>query len=88
MDMGGKVENGNLVNRRQALSGLSVMALAAITSCREKGPDVGQITMRPRFVIEDQPTGPVLLVFDVIGVILGTVDNIFSPEPEVRSYSL
>lgn len=88
MDMGGKVENGNLVNRRQALSGLSVMALAAITSCREKGPDVGQITMRPRFVIEDQPTVPVLLEFDVIGVNLGTVDNMFSPEPEDRSYAL
>jgi hypothetical protein len=88
MDMGGKVENVNLFNRRQVLSGLSVMTLAVITSCREKRPDVGQITMRPRFVIEGQPTVPVLLEFDVIGVTLGTVDNIFSPEPEDRSYVL
>ena len=86
--MGGKVENVNLFNRRQVLSGLSVMTLAVITSCREKRPDVGQITMRPRFVIEGQPTVPVLLEFDVIGVTLGTVDNIFSPEPEDRSYAL
>ena len=88
MDMGRKVENGISVNRRKALSGLSVMTLALITSCREKRPDVGQITMRPRFVLEDQPTVPVLLEFDVIGVNLGTVDNIFSPEPEDRSYAL
>lgn len=88
MNMGAKVENGISVNRRKALSGLSVMTLAVITSCREKRPDVGQITMRPRFVLEDQPTVPVLLEFDVIGVNLGTVDNIFSPEPEDRSYAL
>lgn len=88
MDMGAKVENGISVNRRKALSGLSVMTLAVITSCREKRPDVGQITMRPRFVLEDQPTVPLLLEFDVIGVNLGTVDNIFSPEPEDRSYAL
>ena len=88
MDMGRKVENGISVNRRKALSGLSVMTLALITSCREKRPDVGQITMRPRFVLEDQPTVPLLLEFDVIGVNLGTVDNIFSPEPEDRSYAL
>ena len=44
--------------------------------------------MRPRFVIEDQPTVPVLLEFDVIDVKLGTVDNIFSTEPEDRSYAL
>lgn len=88
MDMGAKVENGISVNRRKALSALSVMTLAVITSCREKRPDVGQITMRPRFVLEDQPTVPLLLEFDVIGVNLGTVDNIFSPEPEDRSYAL
>lgn len=88
MDMGEKVENGIFVNRRKALSGLSVMTLAVITSCREKRPHVGQITMRPRFVLEDQPTVPLLLEFDVIGVTLGTVDNIFSTEPEDRSYVL
>ena len=88
MDMGAKVENGISVNRRKALSALSIMTLALITSCREKRPDVGQITMRPRFVLEDQPTVPLLLEFDVIGVNLGTVDNIFSPEPEDRSYAL
>ena len=88
VDMGEKVENGILVNRRKALSGLSIMTLAVITSCREKRPDVGQITMRPRFVLEDQPTVPLLLEFDVIGVNLGTVDNIFSTEPDDRSYAL
>ena len=88
MDMGEKVENGIFVNRRKALSAFSVMTLAVITSCRDKRPNVGQITMRPRFVLEDQPTVPLLLEFDVIGVNLGTVDNIFSPEPEDRSYAL
>ena len=88
MDMGEKVENGFFVNRRKALSVLSVMTLAVITSCREKRPHVGQITMRPRFVLENQPTVPLLLEFDVIGVTLGTVDNIFSTEPEDRSYVL
>jgi hypothetical protein len=88
MEMGAKVESGISVNRRKALSGLSIMTLALITSCREKRPDVGQITMRPRFVLEDQPTVPVLLEFDVIGVNLGTVDNIFSDEPGDRSYAL
>jgi len=88
MDMGEKVENGIFVNRRKALSVLSVMTLAVITSCREKRPHVGQITMRPRFVLENQPTVPLLLEFDVIGVTLGTVDNIFSAEPEDRSYVL
>ena len=44
--------------------------------------------MRPRFFIDDSPSVPVLLEFDVVGVKLGTVDNIFSPEPEDRYYAL
>lgn len=44
--------------------------------------------MRPRFFLSAYPTVPVLLEFDVVGVRLGTVDNIFSAEPEDRSYAL
>ena len=88
MNMGKKVENDIFLNRRNAIRGLGLMILAGIPACREKRPDVREITMRPRFVLEDQPTVPVLLEFDVIGVNIGTVDNIFSPEPEDRSYAL
>jgi len=88
MNMGKKAENDIFWNRRNAIRGLGLMILAGIPACREKRPDVREITMRPRFVLEDQPTVPVLLEFDVIGVNIGTVDNIFSPEPEDRSYAL
>jgi len=88
MNMGKKAENDIFLNRRNAIRGLGLMILAGIPACREKRPDVREITMRPRFVLEDQPTVPVLLEFDVIGVNIGTVDNIFSPEPEDRSYAL
>ena len=86
--MGKKVENDIFLNRRNAIRSLGLMILAGIPACREKRPDVREISMRPRFVLEDQPTVPVLLEFDVIGVNMGTVDNIFSPEPEDRSYAL
>ena len=88
MNMGKKVENDIFLNRRNAIRGLGLMILAGIPACREKRPDVREITMRPRFVLEDQPTVPVLLEFDVIGVNIGTVDNIFSSVPEDRSYAL
>ena len=44
--------------------------------------------MRPRFILETNPTAPVLLEFDVIKVDLGTVQNIFSADPNARSYAL
>jgi hypothetical protein len=66
----------------------SGLILSALGSCRRTRLENKQITMRPRFFLGDSPTVPVLLEFDVVGVKLGTVDNIFSTEPEDRSYAL
>ena len=66
----------------------SGLILSALGSCRRNRLENKQITMRPRFFLDNSPTVPVLLEFDVVGVKLGTVDNIFSPEPEDRSYVL
>ena len=70
------------------MAGLSILTLAGLGSCRKPRPDPRQITMRPRFVLKDNPTVPVLLEFDVVRVDLGTVDNIFSSEEDDRSYAL
>lgn len=83
-----KVGSVNLLARRKAVTIFSGIVLSAISSCRGHRVDDKQITMRPRFFIDDSPSVPVLLEFDVVGVKLGTVDNIFSPEPEDRSYAL
>jgi hypothetical protein len=86
--MGQNVDNVTLLNRRNAMAIFSGLILSALGSCRRTRLENKQITMRPRFFLGDSPTVPVLLEFDVVGVKLGTVDNIFSTEPEDRSYAL
>jgi hypothetical protein len=86
--MGQKVDNVTLLNRRNAMAIFSGLILSALGSCRRTRLENKQITMRPRFFLGDSPTVPVLLEFDVVGVKLGTVDNIFSTEPGDRSYAL
>ena len=87
--MGTKGESADfLIGRRKALKGLGVVTLAGLGSCRKPRPDPRQITMRPRFILEYNPTVPVLLEFDVIKVDLGTVQNIFADDPKARSYAL
>ncbi len=87
--MGRKSLSGNyLMGRRHVLLALVSSALGSFSSCRKSRPDPRKITMRPRFVLENNPTDPVLLEFDFVRVDLGTVDNIFSSEENNRSYAL
>jgi len=88
MKMGKDSQFEGLLDRRNAMTIFSGVIATVLGGCRKTRLGNKQITMRPRFVLEDQPTVPVLLEFDVIGVKLGTVDNIFSPDPEDRSYAL
>jgi len=88
MVMGKKVDSVTLLNRRNAMAIFSGLILSALGSCRSTRLENKQITMRPRFFLDNSPTVPVLLEFDVVGAKLGTVDNIFSTEPEDRSYAL
>jgi len=74
--------------RRKILSYLGVAPIGFLVSCRKPRPNPGKITMRPRFVLEENPTSPVLLEFDFVRVDLGTVDNILSSEENDRSYAL
>ncbi len=83
-----KVDDVTLFKRRHAMAICSGLILSALGSCRSSRLENKQITMRSRFFLDDSPTVPVLLEFDVVGVKLGTVDNIFSAKPEERSYAL
>ena len=44
--------------------------------------------MRPRVFVENASPVPIIDEYDFTGVQIGTIDNIFTEEPDDRSYAL
>ena len=59
MKMGKDSQFEGLLDRRNAMTIFSGVIVTALGGCRKTRLDDKQISMRPRFVLEDQPTVPV-----------------------------
>ena len=57
-------------------------------SCRSNRSDPEKITMRPRVFIENSAPVPIIDEYDFTNVQIGTIDNIFTEDPDDRTYAL
>ena len=58
------------------------------SSCQSNKSDPSKITMRPRIYMEKEAPIPIFDEYDLTSVQIGTVDNIFSDDPEDRIFAL
>ena len=59
-----------------------------LPSCRKNKYDPKKITLRPRVYLEGSAPIPLFDEYDFTSVRIGTVDNIFSDNPEDRNYAI
>lgn len=57
-------------------------------SCRSNRSDPEKITMRPRVFIKNSAPVPIIDEYDFTNVQIGTIDNIFTEDPDDRTYAL
>lgn len=58
------------------------------SSCRSHRSNPDKITMRPRVFIENSAPVPIIDEYDFTNVQIGTIDNIFTENPNDRTYAL
>ena len=59
-----------------------------LSSCRKNRSDPSKITMRPRVFIENAAPVPIIDEYDFTSVQIGTIENIFTDDPDDRTYAL
>ena len=67
---------------------LLLFILLFSSSCRSNRSDPDKITMRPRVIIESSVPVPIIDEYDFTSVQIGTIDNIFTENPDDRTYAL
>ena len=67
---------------------LLCLLMICFSGCRKNRSDPSKITMRPRVFVENASPVPIIDEYDFTGVQIGTIDNIFTEEPDDRSYAL
>ena len=69
---------------------LALMLLSAFfsTSCRKHRYDPSKITMRPRVFIVNAAPVPIIDEYDFTSVQIGTIENIFTEDPDDRTFAL
>jgi len=69
---------------------LAIFIFSAIfvSSCRKHRSDSSKITMRPRVFIENAAPVPVIDEYDFTSVQIGTINNIFTEDPNDRTFAL
>ena len=67
---------------------LLFLLMICFSGCRKNRSDPSKITMRPRVFVENASPVPIIDEYDFTGVQIGTIDNIFTEEPDDRSYAL
>ena len=67
---------------------LLFLIMICFSGCRKNRSDPSKITMRPRVFVENASPVPIIDEYDFTGVQIGTIDNIFTEEPDDRSYAL
>jgi hypothetical protein len=65
-----------------------ISLVLAFSSCRSSKSDPKKITVRPRIYLEGSAPIPIFDEYDFISIQLGTVDNIFSDNPNDRIFAL
>ncbi len=65
-----------------------VLIALAFSSCRSNKSDPTKITIRPRIYMENSAPIPIFDEYDLTSVQIGTVDNIFSDDPQDRIFAL
>ena len=75
-------------NLNLTLSILFLFSSLYFFSCRSNRSDPEKITMRPRVFIENSAPVPIIDEYDFTNVQIGTIDNIFTDDPDDRTYAL
>ena len=75
-------------NLNLTLSILFLFSSLFFFSCRSNRFDPEKITMRPRVFIENSAPVPIIDEYDFTNVQIGTIDNIFTVDPDDRTYAL
>ena len=71
-----------------ALLSILPLSLMILTGCRSHRSDPSKITMRPRVFIENAAPVPIIDEYDFTSVQIGTINNIFTDDPDDRTYAL
>lgn len=58
------------------------------SSCNRNRSNPSEITMRPRVFVENAAPVPIIDEYDFRNVQIGTIDNIFTDDPDDRTYAL
>jgi len=58
------------------------------SSCNRNSSNPREITMRPRVFVENAAPVPIIDEYDFRNVQIGTIDNIFTDDPDDRTYAL
>ena len=58
------------------------------SSCNRNRSNPREITMRPRVFVENAAPVPIIDEYDFRNVQIGTIDNIFTDDPDDRTYAL
>ena len=74
-------------NLNLTLSILFLFSSLYFFSCRSNRSDPEKITMRPRVFIENSNPIPIIDEYSFTNVQIGTIDNIFSENPDDRTYA-
>ena len=75
-------------NLNLTLSILFLFSSLFFFSCRSNHHDPEKITLRPRVFIENSAPVPIIDEYDFTNVQIGTIDNIFTEDPDDRTYAL
>ena len=67
---------------------LFIFSAVFLSSCRKNRSDPSKITMRPRVFIENAAPVPIIDEYDFTSVQIGTIENIFTDDPDDRTYAL
>ena len=65
-----------------------VVLVFGIQSCRERNFDQSKITMRPKIYMEGSSPIPLFDEYDLKGIQIGTVQNIFSDDQKDRVFAI
>ena len=80
--------SSNMKNLNFFFLAFFIFSAVFLSSCRKHRSDPSKITMRPRVFIENAAPVPIIDEYDFTGVQIGTIENIFTDDPDDRTYAL
>ena len=80
--------SSNMKNLNFVFLAFFIFSAVFLSSCRKNRSDPSKITMRPRVFIENAAPVPIIDEYDFTSVQIGTIENIFTDDPDDRTYAL